>query len=209
MRYDRYGRSDRPSPSPRARRVRLQRRRVVDEATETHSGEGRSCEPLRRFRWVAARPFWQQAMVDESHQLPCARPDGGKLTSPGCRAPWETPEGGAALGVDDTRRCPSAVSVSSRCAPSSGEIAGAACLACAIQFHSSDAVTPSIAPSGLGRAHNGYVEGREASRSRSAYNAGAACGVGPHSNCSAPFCRARGCQCSTVARGVLRTNPRA
>jgi hypothetical protein len=143
-------------------------------------------------------------MVDESHQLPCARPDGGKLSFPGCRAPWEMPEGGAALGVDDTRRCPSArvgfvLDVRLlRCAPSSGEIAGAACLACAIQFHSSDAVTPSIAPSGLGKAHNGDVEGREASRSRSAYNAGAACGVGLHSNSSAPFCRARGCQCSTV-----------
>jgi hypothetical protein len=41
---------------------------------------------------VAARPFWQHAMVDENHQLPCARPDGGKLTSPGAERAGKSPK---------------------------------------------------------------------------------------------------------------------
>ena len=31
-------------------------------------------------------------MVDENHQLPCARPDGGKLTSPGAERAGKSPK---------------------------------------------------------------------------------------------------------------------
>jgi len=85
MRYDRYGRSDRPSPSPRARRVRLQRRRV-------------SMRPLRRILASVARASrWD--VSDGSQRAPSgSKRWSTKATS--CRAPDRTEVSWPPLGAD-------------------------------------------------------------------------------------------------------------